>query len=318
MLISFVIIGKNEESNIENCIKSIIYYIDHNKLLDSQIIFVDSDSTDNSIDLVKKFNNVEIYKIYGNINAAVARNVGAKISKGNILFFIDADMEIDPFFYKSAFNNNKLIYPFISGNYISKFYKNNNVCYEELYYKYKENVFETTTGGIFLIERDLWFSNDGMKNKYRRSQDLDFGLRLSKKGTKLLRLNKVIAIHHTISYYDTNRLWKDLFNNNQLYQKSVLYRDHITNKYIYKYIFREITLLILIISLFLSIFFNIKFIILYIFFIFLKCIYKKNNGVSKNFIIRLTYYFLLDIYTFIGLLIFWPNNKKIFQIQKIS
>ena len=32
---------------------------------------------------------------------------------------------------------------------------------------------------IFFIERDLWFSVNGMKTKYRRSQDIDFGLRLA-------------------------------------------------------------------------------------------------------------------------------------------
>ena len=56
------------------------------------MIYVDSDSRDDSIDIVNSFKNVEVYKISGKINAALARNIGAQKSRGNILVFIDGDM----------------------------------------------------------------------------------------------------------------------------------------------------------------------------------------------------------------------------------
>lgn len=318
-MLSFIIIGKNEEHNIKRCINSVAEFINVNFIKFSEIIFVDSCSTDNTLQIVQNLNLASIYKICGEVNAAVARNVGASFSKGNILFFIDGDMEIDPLFYNYAFQNGQLVYPFVSGQYLSHFYINGVYQSQSIYHSNKEDVYETTTGGIFLIHRELWQNVGGMKNKYRRSQDIDLGLRLSKKGFKLFRLNKIIATHHTVSYYDKTRLWKDLFNYNQLYQKSVLYRDHFFNKHIYKFFLREITLIVLFISICCSMILNNYWVLfIYMAFLFLKGIYKSNNGVSPNLFIRISYYFLLDLYTFFGLFFFWPINKKIFSVSQIT
>ena len=145
---------------------------------------------------------------------------------------------------------------------------------------------------------------------------MDFGLRMSQTGFQLLRKKEIIAVHHTISYYEINRLWSDLFNLNQLYQKSVLYRDHFFNPYIWRYIKREISLFSLITSLILSLsFHNYYFLLFFTVSILMKCLYKYNNGVSKNIFVSYSYYFLLDIFTLFGFLFFWPNRKKRYKIE---
>lgn len=175
---------------------------------------------------------------------------------------------------------------------------------------------ENTTGGIFIIKKQLWDEMSGMQVKYRRCQDLDFGLRMSNKGYPILRKSEIIAYHHTISYYEKNRLWRDLFNGNQLYQKSVLYRDHIFNPNVYPILFREITLLFLILSLLISIItLNINFILPYFFILIIKAIYKYKKGVSRSFLVRFVYYLFLDVSSLFGLFLFWPNNKKIYNIE---
>ena len=35
-------------------------------------------------------------------------------------------------------------------------------------------------GGLFLIKKELWEKNRGMRTAFKRSQDIDFALRISK------------------------------------------------------------------------------------------------------------------------------------------
>lgn len=316
MNISFIIIGRNVGTTINKCLNSVMLFIENNLIADFQIIYVDSSSTDNSINKATEYKDIFIVKITGDINAAVGRNVGAMYATKEYLFFIDGDMEISPDFYKSIVLNGKITYDFISGDFINYYYSNNIIIASEKYYNLISDTFQNTTGGIFIIKKLLWDEMSGMQVKYRRCQDLDFGLRMSNKGYPILRKSEIIAYHHTISYYEKNRLWQDLFNGNQLYQKSVLYRDHIFNSKAYPILFREITLLFLIVSFFISIItFNIYFILSYFFILIIKVIYKYKNGVSRSFLVRFVYYLFLDLSSLFGFFLFWPNNKKVYNIE---
>ena len=106
MMISFIVIGRNEGWKLTKCFESIYDTINYNKLINYEIIYVDSASTDDSIDRAKNFNEVKIYIITGKFNAAIARNIGAKEAKGDVFFFIDGDMEILPDFLPLVYNEN--------------------------------------------------------------------------------------------------------------------------------------------------------------------------------------------------------------------
>ena len=116
-MISFIIIGKNEGWKITKCIESIFNTIALNNISNHEIIYVDSESIDDSIERVQFFDSVKIFQIRGDVNAAIARNIGAKEAKGDVLFFIDGDMEIIPGFLESVYINGKILSrDFISGN----------------------------------------------------------------------------------------------------------------------------------------------------------------------------------------------------------
>ena len=95
---AFIVIGRNEGIKIKKCLESIFTTIEKNSLESTEVIYVDSDSKDESIHLALSFNDVKVIKISGEINAAVARNEGAKQANADVLFFIDGDMEINPDF----------------------------------------------------------------------------------------------------------------------------------------------------------------------------------------------------------------------------
>ncbi len=98
MLISIIIPTYNEEKLIGRCLASL-----QKQLIDSrdelEVIVIDDGSTDSTIDKIKHFNFVKLLH-QSHLGTALARNQGAKLAKGEILVFVDADMEFDERFIK--------------------------------------------------------------------------------------------------------------------------------------------------------------------------------------------------------------------------
>lgn len=92
-LLSVVVITKNEEKRIRTCLKSIFTACDGT--IPFEIILVDSNSTDRTIDIAADY-PIDIYTIRHDeiASPAAGRYVGAHFSRGNYLLFIDGDMEI--------------------------------------------------------------------------------------------------------------------------------------------------------------------------------------------------------------------------------
>lgn len=316
--IAFIVIGKNEGIKIKKCLASVFATIEKNALEKAEVIYVDSDSKDDSISYALEFEKVTVIKISGQINAAVARNEGAKAVDKKILFFIDGDMEINPDFLPLVFNNTSmLVHAFVSGDFISIDKTSAFNVSQIKYHNLKQDTLMSTTGGIFITYKEIWNKVGGMKNKFRRSQDIDFGLRMTKKGYKLLRKKDIIAFHNTVFYHSKKRLWKDLFNGNQMYQKSVLYRDHILNPNVYGFILRELTLLTLILAIILiSITGNAWFALIFFVSILIKVLYKRKSLVDPtSYISSALYYTVLDVFILYGLFFFWPSNRKKYQVE---
>lgn len=89
-LVSVIITSKNEVDVIGKLLKSIIKQT-YKKL---EVILVDNHSTDNTLKIAKSFKKVKIYQ-WGPERSA-QRNYGAKVSSGEYLLFLDADMKLLP------------------------------------------------------------------------------------------------------------------------------------------------------------------------------------------------------------------------------
>ena len=94
-LTSVVIIGKNQQDTIESCIMS----ISNQTYPDFEIIYVDDDSSDETMVKAQRLKNIvpnKNCKRYEVISATTGfpsknRNIGSRIAKGTVLAFIDAD-----------------------------------------------------------------------------------------------------------------------------------------------------------------------------------------------------------------------------------
>lgn len=273
-MISFIIIGKNEGWRLEKCLQSIVSIVKQDKIVDYEIIYVDSRSTDNSIALVKQY-GAKVFLIIGECNAAIARNIGAQEAIGDILFFIDGDMELfSGFLPKVLTQDGRLEYPFISGIFNDIIHDMDwNYLHTSRRHKLQEgdaDSVETTTGGLFLIEHSLWDKVGGMDTRFKRSQDYDLGLRLSQMGYPLHRKTILLANHYMRQYSMRN----DYVIN--VKYTALLLRKHWNNiDYLKIFIKQQYTTISLVLSMILS-FISPWFLILYVVSIVYKVIKQKN------------------------------------------
>lgn len=95
-VVSIVIINYNKEKYLEECIKSCI----NQTLQNIEIIIVDDASTDNSIEIIKYFANIDlrINVVAKKINQGMfmGRKSGVNISRGKYIIFLDSDDSLVP------------------------------------------------------------------------------------------------------------------------------------------------------------------------------------------------------------------------------
>ena len=104
--VTFVIIGRNEAANLPRTFESVLKVTEN-------IVFVDSNSSDNSIEIAKKYGIARIIKVVSsNGTAALSRAKGAREVTTPFIHFLDGDETLEPGWLESALekiNSSELI-----------------------------------------------------------------------------------------------------------------------------------------------------------------------------------------------------------------
>jgi glycosyltransferase involved in cell wall biosynthesis len=95
--VSVIITTKNEEKNIENCLRS----IRAQTLKNIELIVIDNFSKDQTVEIAKK-HGAKVY-IKGPERSS-QRNYGAQVASGEYLLYLDADMILSPNVMKECIN----------------------------------------------------------------------------------------------------------------------------------------------------------------------------------------------------------------------
>ena len=92
-MFSVIIPTLNEEENLGGCFKSLM----EQTCKDFEVIIVDGGSQDRTIDWAERngFDILEVEKTRPH-DVSAAKNEGARYARGDVLFFLDADMALDP------------------------------------------------------------------------------------------------------------------------------------------------------------------------------------------------------------------------------
>lgn len=209
-----IIIAKNEEKHIEECIKSCIKALE--SFDDYKIILVDSISGDRTIEIAKKY-DISIYQLTNEklLSASAGRYIGSIYSSSEYVFYIDGDMLLDENWFKVSlkfleqnpdisavggfspdFVNNKLINP------LNKVFMDSTiplmVSKDQIEYKYLNEL----NGGAALFRRDC-LSIAGYHNPFLRSgEEAELSFRLLGKGFRLARIKVPMILHLGLAKYE--------------------------------------------------------------------------------------------------------------------
>ena len=157
MSLTIIIIGKNTSKTLSNCIKSINTAVVNSKYINSyEVIYIDSMSYDDSVDIAKSFNNVETIKIIdGYTSASFGRYLGKMYSKYKNLLFMDSDMYMDKDWFNASIEYYNQ-YGAIIGERYEKLYKNDAVVKEiPRFYNIKDVEIASNIGGFLMIKKEI-------------------------------------------------------------------------------------------------------------------------------------------------------------------
>ena len=214
--VSVIITTKNEEKNIENCLKSILQQsYPRDKI---EIIVVDNNSTDKTKEIARKYAD-KIFNLVEEVNLNEIKNFrgaqlnfGVNRANGEIIFYPDADMTFDKNLIVDAVeklnNSNALFVPEI-------------ICGKGLFGRIRnfERSFYNTTciDAVRFVKKDLFLRIGGFdeKNIMFGPDDWDFTKKI-KKETDKINITKNKIYHHEErmtwrSYLDKKRKYVDTF-----------------------------------------------------------------------------------------------------------
>ncbi len=179
-LVSVIIPTYKEEKYIEATLRSIKNQDYKGKY---EIIVVDSNSRDRTVEIAKKFaDKVVITKKRG---VSVGRNIGAKISKGNLLIFVDADTILLPNVITKVVKHLRkksvvgVVVPIICDDLVD------NIFYftaSWVYYLLTKLRLHPVYAVCFGCKREAFFQVGGFDERLHVGEDIDLGSRLKKLG----------------------------------------------------------------------------------------------------------------------------------------
>jgi len=203
--ISIVVIGRNEEPNIARCLDSCL----SSDWDDKEIIYCDSESTDRTVEIARRYPVRVIVHKNERRNPSVGRNVGLRAARADYVYFIDADMVLDRPFLREA-------YPVLVSRQEVACVVGRRVetRLDNLYVRLIDSSYrsygapgeaDSPSGGGGLFKRDALLDAGGYFERFRCSEEPILGLQLRRLGYKIVLLDTVMAYHdvgvHTLRQY---------------------------------------------------------------------------------------------------------------------
>ena len=210
--ISVIIPVKNGGAVFEECLAA----LRASPRVRYEIIILDDCSTDNSKAIASNY-SCRLVELPCSVGPSTARNRGAQMARGEILFFIDADIIVRPDTIQKVsdiFQNKDVVAitgvlseDIRYGNFSSR-YKNFWMRYTYLRMPDRVSLFYTS---VAAIRRELFLQTGGFDTAYKRPsvEDTDFGQRLEMMGGSV-HLKRNLEVEH-VKYYSLGGLLKTDF-----------------------------------------------------------------------------------------------------------
>jgi glycosyltransferase involved in cell wall biosynthesis len=229
--ISVVIPTFNEEENLRRCIKSLAEQTNDN----FEVLVADGGSMDNTVEIAEK-NGLKVLDVEKTRphDVSTAKNMGAKYSKGEILFFLDADMVIDANCFEVLQNEYMeseivgvalKVLPYYGNKVEKAMYECNNYLAR---IANKIGFHELSYFSCHSYRKDVFMSVGGFRKDLYACEDLDLSLRVRHFGRYLVTPKSTI-------WTSTRRLRRDSYTSYLIkyikYLTEYYFWDRVTDYY---------------------------------------------------------------------------------------
>lgn len=201
-----------------------------------EVIVVSDGDTDGSAELAEQF-GAKVLRLPACGGPARARNLGAAQAQGDILFFVDADVEIYPHTLEQvtiAFQQDPELAALIGSyddqpgatNFLSQY---RNLLHHYVHQTGQKQAF-TFWGACGAIRRQVFLAIGGFDQRYVKPcvEDIELGYRLRQAGYKI-ELHKAIQVKHLKQWRVLNLLRADFFYRALPWTALLLRERHMTN-----------------------------------------------------------------------------------------
>lgn len=200
--ISVIIPNRNGEATIGRCLQAVFL----SQYANFEVIAVDDASTDNSIEAIKQF-PCRLIRLNNHSGASKARNAGAFNSRGDVLFFIDADCVIkeDTLSIVNRIVAEKGSDVIIGGTYTKMPYdKRFFSVFQSVFVNYSETKNANSPDYIathaMVIAAEIFGKTGGFSEDFLPIlEDVEFSHRLRRAGYKLV-IAPEIQVRHIFNY----------------------------------------------------------------------------------------------------------------------
>ncbi len=198
--LSVIIPNHNGSAFVDTCLKA-LFSARHQPF---EVIVVDDCSTDNSVEIINKF-PCRLIRLEKQEGASKARNIGAKNSLGNALFFIDVDCIVQDntiLHAVNAYDKNRDCV--IGGSYTPIAYDNTFFStFQSIFINYSElrNIEpDYIAGHAMVMGRDVFEKSGGFPENFAPIiEDVEFSHRLKRSGLRLI-MDSAILVRHIFNY----------------------------------------------------------------------------------------------------------------------
>lgn len=189
MLVSIIIPAYNEEKDIKDVLDSISKQTYPKEKIET--IVIDDKSTDKTVEIAKKYPVKIIKGKHKGVGAA--RNLGIKNSKGEIIFFVDADQVLDKNYVKEIVNifRDKNVAG-VSG--FELLYNKNNLIAKLSYLKKRLGYETSNLIPLGAVRKEIIKKIGFINPKFGMYDDWEFAKRVSEK-YKIIRTKKAKFYH---------------------------------------------------------------------------------------------------------------------------
>ncbi|SMO87605.1 glycosyltransferase family 2 protein [Fodinibius sediminis] len=223
MDLSIIVIGRNEAEHLLRCLRSVQSIQTKEEVSSFEVIYIDSDSDDNSIEIARQEGIDKIIRITNFFNAAVARNIGAQHARFGSLIFLDGDMVLN------KINMHQIQQYLEDENSIVRAEMKENIIRDGRVVKsYKRDYPKHLSGGAFIMKKAAYEKIGGMDNRFKKGQDYDFFIRAYELGYEMIVSNSFSCSHDTRGYRAKSNLMNIPFRAG-IY-RGLLFRKNLCSK----------------------------------------------------------------------------------------